>query len=335
MRHWWAHTFARITHRSTIMAMNRIQFQPGMSLSEFFDQFGTEHQREHALEEARWPRGFVCGRCASTHASRFEVAGTRYWQCSACRHQTSLRSGTIFHGSKLALRKWFQTMFLISQSKNQVSALELKRQLGVSYPTAWRVKHKLMEVMAEREARRVLHGEVVIDDAYLGGEHRGKAGRGSENKVPFVAAVQLSAQGRPQVARFDPVSGFTTTAIGDWAKRHLGAGSRVISDGLNCFPAVAQAGAVHLPEVVGTDRRSTDMACFAWINILLGNLKTSMSGTYHAFDFRKYGSRYLAEHQYRFNRRFDIKAIMPRLLRAAATTGPRSEAWLRSAEYSC
>lgn len=43
-----------------------------------------------------------------------------------------------------------------------------------------------MQVMAEREAGRVLQGDVVIDDAYLGGEHRGKAGRGSENKCPLL-----------------------------------------------------------------------------------------------------------------------------------------------------
>jgi hypothetical protein len=72
-------------------------------------------------------------------------------------------------------------MFLISQSKNNIAALELKRQLGVGYPSGWRVKHKLMQVMAEREAGRTLQGEVLIDDAYLGGERRGKPGRGSEN----------------------------------------------------------------------------------------------------------------------------------------------------------
>jgi nitric oxide synthase oxygenase domain/subunit len=49
-------------------------------------------------------------------------------------------------------------MFLISQSKNNIAALELKRQLGVGYPTAWRVKHKLMQVIAEREAGRTLQG---------------------------------------------------------------------------------------------------------------------------------------------------------------------------------
>ena len=317
------------------MAMNPIQFQPGMSLSELFEQYGTEPQCEHALEMARWPEGFHCPHCGGTDHSHFYVEGTRYWQCRACRTQTSLRAGTIFHGSKLPLRTWFQAMFLISQSKNSIAALELRRQLGVSYPAAWRVKHKLMQVMAEREAGRVLQGDVVMDDAYLGGERRGKAGRGSENKVPFVAAVQLSEEGHPQVARFDPVTSFTKEEISHWAKRYLSTSTRVLSDGLNCFPGVEQAGAVHVPEVVGAGRRSTDMPCFTWINTVLGNVKTALAGTYHAFNFRKYAHRYLAECQYRFNRRFDLKVLLPRMVRAAATTGPRIEAWLRLAENSC
>lgn len=333
--YWVEHTIAKITNRRAIMAMNLIQFQPGMSLTELFEQYGTELQCEHALEQARWPEGFHCPHCGGADHSHFYVKDTRYWQCRTCRSQTSLRSGTIFHGSKLPLRTWFQAMFLISQSKNSIAALELRRQLGVGYPTAWRVKHKLMQVMAEREAGRVLQGEVVMDDAYLGGERRGKAGRGSENKVPFVAAVQLSAEGHPQVARFDPVTGFTKEAIGHWAKRYLGTSTRVLSDGLNCFPGVEQAGAVHVPEVVGAGRHSTDMPCFTWINTVLGNVKTALAGTYHAFNFRKYAHRYLAECQYRFNRRFDLKALLPRLVRAAATTGPRTETWLRLAEHSC
>jgi hypothetical protein len=73
--------------------------------------------------------------------------------------------------------------------------------------------------------------------------------------LPFVAAVQLSEEGHPQVARFDPVTGFTKEAIGHWAKRYLGASTR-LSDGLNCFPGVEQAGAVHVPEVVGRGTNS-------------------------------------------------------------------------------
>ena len=75
------------------------------------------------------------------------------------------------------------------------------RHLGVCYKTAWLIKHKLMEVMREREDSRVLDGRVEIDDAYLGGELAGgKSGRGSENKVPFIAAVQTTPDGQPQFA---------------------------------------------------------------------------------------------------------------------------------------
>ena len=72
-------------------------------------------------------------------------------------------------------------MFLISQSKNSIAPLELKRQLGTGYPAIWRVKHKLMQVMDEREAGLILQGTVIIDDAYLGGELGAKTGGRSEN----------------------------------------------------------------------------------------------------------------------------------------------------------
>jgi hypothetical protein len=88
---------------------------------------------------------------------------------------------------------WFLGIYLISQAKTGLSALALKRHLGVSYPTAWLIHHKLMRAMEQREERYVLGGQVQVDDAYLGGERTGgKAGRGSENKVPFVAAVSFS-----------------------------------------------------------------------------------------------------------------------------------------------
>ena len=104
-----------------IMAINRIQFQPGLSMTEFFQLYGNEKQCEEALEKSRWPDGYKCDRCGCTRASRFQTRGTIYWQCCACRHQTSVRAGTIFHGSNLPLTKWFQAIFLISQSKNNVA----------------------------------------------------------------------------------------------------------------------------------------------------------------------------------------------------------------------
>jgi ISXO2-like transposase domain len=71
---------------------------------------------------------------------------------------------------------------------------------------------------------------------------------------------------------------------------------------------------------------------FKAVNTLLGNLKTAIGGTYHAFDFAKYAHRYLAEFQYRFNRRFDMRALFTRLLVALVAAPPSPEHRLRLAE---
>jgi hypothetical protein len=103
-----------------------------------------------------------------------------------------------------------------------------------------------MQAMVERDAQYKLCGDIQVDDAYLGGELAGgKAGRGSENKIPFVAAISLSEQGRPLYIKMAPVPGFTRKAIVDWATGDLHPGSIVTSDGLACFTGVTDAGYLH------------------------------------------------------------------------------------------
>jgi hypothetical protein len=187
-----------------------------MSLSELIPFYGTEAKCEAALERARWPDGFVCSECGAREHCSFLVEGRRYWQCSHCRVQTSLCSGTLFHASNLPLTKWFQAIYLVTQNKNNLSALSLKRHLGVSYSTGWRVKHKLLEPMRYRESRRLLEGVVFADDSVLRGEPTGKPGRGSENKAPSMAAVELDEDGYPQHLRFGAIEDYKgeTSPIG-------------------------------------------------------------------------------------------------------------------------
>ena len=317
------------------MSMNRIQFQPGLSMPDFLKQFGTEAQCEAELKQARWPQGFICPCCGRTDSCEFKVGSRTMFQCQGCRHQTSIIAGTLFQGTKLPLTVWFLAIYFISQAKTGLSALALKRLLGVSYPTAWLVQHKLMQSMVERGASYTLSGHVQVDGAYLGGElSGGKAGRGSENKVPFVAALSLDEEGHPLRIKLTALSGFTNRAIADWAKTNLAPGCAVLSDGLACFAAVTEAGCQHQAIIVG-GRKPKDLPEFLWVNTILGNLKTSLGGAYHAFGFAKYAPRYLAAFAYRFNRRFRLDTLPMRLLVAAIAIGPRSGVWLRSAEASC
>ncbi len=68
---------------------------------------------------------------------------------------------------------------------------------------------------------------------------------------------------------------------------------------------------------------------------MLSNIKTALSGTFHAFAFKKYGHRYLAEFAYRFNRRGNLKTMLPRLLHAAVETKPHPLSRIRLPELAC
>jgi len=297
---------------------------------DFLADYGTEEQCKNALFEWRWPQGFRCPKCGHDHYS--ELHRKAQYQCNRCHQQTSLTSNTIFEATKLPLTCWFLGIYLITQSKTGISAMNLHRQLGISYNAAWRMKHKLMQVMMERDNSWLLSGHVQVDDAYWGGQrHGGRRGRGSENKAPFVAAVQTDDENHPIFMRFNAVDNFRRKTIKDWAEHTLNLGASAVSDGLACFRGIEDAGCRHIPVVTGGGYTSMDNELFIWVNTMLGNVKTALSGTYHKLD-PKHLARYLSEFNYRFNRRFDMPSMIERLGRVAAHTAPMPERLLKLAD---
>ena len=117
------------------------------------------------------------------------------------------------------------------------------------------------------------------------------------------------------------VKGFRLTEISRWAQHYLQAGSIVISDGLACFSAVKEADCEHISMVTGGEPQSVAKKEFAWINTMIGNVKNAISGTYHAINLR-YLPRNLAEFCYRYNRRFQLKDMLPRFAYVALRTPP-------------
>jgi len=197
--------------------------------------------------------------------------------------------------------------------------------------TAWLMHHKIMTAMASREAQHRLSGAVQIDDAYLGGEHPGgKPGRGSQNKTPIVAAVSLNEAGNPLYVKVTAVPAFSNDAISTWAKANLKPDCTVLSDGLGCFSAVTEAGCIHHVEVVG-QRKPRELPQFKWVNTVLGNLKTMLSGAYKSFGYAKYADHYLGTFAYRFNRRFDLADLVVRLIVDACRAKPAPERVIRQA----
>jgi hypothetical protein len=293
------------------MSKNQVQFQKGFSLVDFMQHYGTEAQCAEALFKDRWPSRFRCPACGG---GRHCLVKTRdLYPCSACLHQASLTAGTLFEQTKLPLATWFLAIHLVTQAKTGLSALALMRQTGVSYNTAWSVKHKIMQAMKERDGGKPLSGLIQLDDVYWGG----KRGRGAEDKTPFVAAVALNEDRRPFAMSLHVVKGFRSDEVARWAKQRLLPGSRVCSDGLACFAAVTQVGCRHVGIATGGGPHSVAREEFAWVNTMIGNVKNAIHGAYHAIN-PKHLPRYLAEFCYRSNRRFDLQAMMPRFLHATA-----------------
>jgi transposase-like protein len=312
-----------------------IQFQRGLSMVEFIDRYVTEEKCSRALLAARWPKGFICPDCGGREHCLLEARGL--YQCNRCHRQTSLKAGTIFHKSRLPLRKWFLAMHLLSQAKHSISILELKRQVGTCYSAAWMLKHKILQVMLEREKGRVLSERVEVDDAYMGGErHDGTSGRGTTGKIPFLAAVQTSTEENPDERRVlyikvSVMKNFRSKTIRAWAKRSLAKTAIVFSDGMPAFNAIGKVVSHYKKVTMPGGWRSAKHPAFKWVNTVLGNLKGNVVGVTRWVSARHL-PRYLAEFQWRFNRRFDLTTIFHRLLRSSVLTPPMPQKLLILAE---
>ena len=315
------------------MGKNNIQFQAGLSLQSFFSQFGSEDQCRNALIRWRWPKGFQCPSCGHTKCCLLRTR--TLFQCNRCRTQTSITAGTIFSSTKLSLTTWFLGIYLITQSKISVSALSLMRTIGVSYNTALLIKHKVQQVMKERDDSKPLDTPLIqLDDAYWGGKKRdGKRGRGATGKIPFVAAVAISDEGHPMAIRFSQVKTFSRAQIKEWAQQHLAPTRNVVTDGLDCFTALQEIGHQHIAIITGGGPQSVTIPEFKWVNTILGNVKNALRGTFHAIS-QKHFSRYLAEFCYRFNRRFELEQMISRFGYVAVRTVPSPQRVLKMAE-SC
>ena len=305
------------------MAMNKVQFQKGLSEVAFQGLYGREEQCRAALITWRWPEGFECPVCGSGRHCIIKTRVGGVFQCDGCRTQTSVISGTIFASTKLPLTTWFRAMYQMTQTKQGISSLELARRLGVTQTTAWKMKHKLMQVMLERDANQQIGGRVEMDDAYLGGKRSGgKTGRGSPGKLPIIAAVETTPDGKAKRMKLRRIKSFTKDAVKKLATQILKPDAHVVTDGLNCFPGIAAAGFTHTPVVVvKAAQNSEKLECFRCVNTILGNIKGALLGTFRAVR-EKHSPRILAEFEYRFNRRFDLTTIIPRPAWAADRTPP-------------
>lgn len=139
--------------------------ETGGYIADYIDRLNCDYRCLELLEQARWPNGFVCPRCSCMRGYR--ITEYKLIQCASCKYQASATSGTIFHKSKIPLRKWFWAILLILTDKSGVSALRLQRLLEISYKTALLMLRKLRAVMS-MENSKISNEAIEVMQAKLG-----------------------------------------------------------------------------------------------------------------------------------------------------------------------
>lgn len=272
------------------------------SLFEFQERFRTERSCAKLLR--RWKYGADGFRCPGCGGKRsWYLVSRRLDECSTCGRQTSLTAGTVFHKSRKPLRMWFLAIYLFVSSKQGISAMDLKRKLGVSYPTAWAWLHKLRGAIAMRKTE-LLRGIVEVDETLEGGRDEGhQGGRGTAKKTVIGGAVEVSENDRGMGrCRLSVLPDASAASLGAFLSEHVAPGSAVLTDGWSGYNPDATAGVDHFPTAVAPSGLKAHQILPVTHRVfsLLGRV---LETTYQGAVTREYLPLYLAEFEFRFNRR--------------------------------
>src|SRR5882724_10889307 len=161
------------------------------TFAQFKSQYPDDDACLQAILERHYHTSDACPNCGIV-GKLTRVTGRRSFACKEGCHIYPC-AGTVFEHSSTSLTLWFHAMYLMTATRNGVSAKELQRQLGVTYKCAWRIGHQLRELMAARDEAMnpgPLTGHVEIDETYVGGKIKGNRLSKIRNKIAVVGAIE-------------------------------------------------------------------------------------------------------------------------------------------------
>jgi transposase-like protein len=291
-----------------------------MSLAAVAKRFEDEAAAWEYMEDLRWHGKPMCPHCGSENAFYLEPRtgeprttrkGTqsyrRVWKCKDCKRQFSCLVGTIFEGTKIPLSKWLMAIYLMCAGKNGVAALELERDLDITYKSAWHMVQRIRLAMANTKGNR-LAGVIVADETFVGGnpakmnnqrKPRRSLGPNSHDKKPvFTIVDKRTGEIRSQVV--EDVQTRTLRPIVDANVDKLG--SILYTDQGPQYTSIGRRFAKH-HTVDHSASQWVDYETGATTNIAecyFGQLKRSIVGTHHGVA-EEHLQRYVREFDFRWN----------------------------------
>jgi transposase-like protein len=283
-----------------------------MNLPKLIAEFGNEEQCRARLVQLRWPKGVTCPRCQSEKVS--EISERDQYNCNACQYHFSVTSGTIFHDSHLSLSKWFLAIYIMTEAKKGVSALQIKRTLDIAYQTAWYLCHRIRAAMREINSD-LLRGVIEVDETYVGGKVRGM-GRGYKgNKAIAIGAVQRGGMIRLQV-----IPNATKPILQQFIKDNTAPDTEAIyTDELPAYWGIEDADTKHRWVNHSAEEWVVGDVHTNGIESVWSLLKRSIIGSYHKVSI-KHLDAYLDELEHRFNNRqneYIFRDTLTKLVNAA------------------
>lgn len=281
------------------------------------------------IESLRWGvSGPCCLRCGDTNVYKMtdRTTGERnkrfLWKCNGCQKQYTVRVGTVMEDSRIPLRFWAYALWKACSSKKGVSALQIKRETGLTYKSALFMMHRIRFGMAEDwRGQPKLSGTVESDETYVGGKprnkqsHQGLAKGWLDRKTPVVSLVQRGGNIRSFVTADVTAANLAKILAGNITREsHLMTDSAPIYARSGIGKAFARHGMTdhskgQYAKPDGTHSNTVESA--------FSLLKRGIYGTFHNVS-RKHLHRYIAEFDFRWNaRKVDDGERLARAVRSA------------------
>lgn len=283
-------------------------------------RFKSEEGCRAYLEGLRWPDGFDCPYCPGRKGWS-DRRGR--WTCARCGRQCRATTGTVFQDSHLPLTLWFRAAWWVTSQKTGASALGLQRVLGLgSYRTAWACLHKLRGAMV-RPGRDRLHGEVEVDETFVGGVEPG----GGRRHMGKKALVAIAAEGHGRTCgriRLRRIRDATAGSLLPFVRDSIEPGSLIVTDGFATYLALPSLGYRHEARPIRGDHKEIP-ALLPRVHRVASLLKRWLLGTHQGAVSREHLDGYLDEFTFRFNRRTSMYRgkLFHRLMEQAVIVGPR------------